>query len=97
MSKVQPTILLYYHYGPNSFFLLFKIIPSIYIDFQVQQYVMEVGDGSSSTIDDLRNNLKEKNEEMSQLECLSQALIFKERIAHKELLDSRKEMIDVSS
>lgn len=44
-------------------------------------------------IDDLKNDLKDKIEEMDDLESLNQTLIVKERKTNGELQEARKEMI----
>ena len=47
-------------------------------------------------MDTVREELKEKEEELDGLELLNQALIIKERKTNDELQDARKELISAS-
>lgn len=47
-------------------------------------------------MDTVREELKEKEEELDGLELLNQALIIKERKTNDELQDARKELINAS-
>lgn len=50
-----------------------------------------------SKMDTIRQELKEKEEELEVLEDLNQALIVKERKTNDELQEARKELISVSA
>lgn len=48
-------------------------------------------------MESIQKELKEKEEELEDLEALNQALIIKERLTNDELVEARKELISVSS
>ncbi|XP_019235831.1 PREDICTED: factor of DNA methylation 4-like [Nicotiana attenuata] len=60
------------------------------------QVMRHMGDGQDvkKKLDEIQESLKEKEEELEDLEALNQALVVKERRANVELQDARKELID---
>lgn len=48
-------------------------------------------------LDAIQKDLKDKEQEIEDQDCLIQALITKERKSNDELLETRKELINVSS
>ncbi|RVW66153.1 hypothetical protein CK203_007403 [Vitis vinifera] len=53
----------------------------------------EWGYGHEDKMDDIQEELKEKEEELDDLEALNQALVVKERKSNDELQEARKELI----
>lgn len=47
-------------------------------------------------VEDIHKNLREKEEELEDLESLNQTLVVQERKSNDELQDARKELIEVS-
>lgn len=51
---------------------------------------------ANKRIESLEESLKDKDETIEHLECLTQALLIKERQSNDELQNARKEFINVS-
>ncbi|GAB4833701.1 hypothetical protein Ancab_031948 [Ancistrocladus abbreviatus] len=62
---------------------------------QVMQHMEEEGDvENSKKVDVLEKEMREKLEELENMEALNQALIIKERMSNDELQEARKELIN---
>lgn len=62
---------------------------------EVQMHMEGVDDSSGKKIEEMKVELKEKEESMEELEDLNQALIIKERKSKDELLAARQRLIAV--
>lgn len=63
---------------------------------QVMKHMGENGDMDMKIkMDEIQEELKEKEEELDDLEALNQALVVKERKSNDELQEARKELISV--
>lgn len=63
----------------------------------VMKHMGEDGDMEvKKNMDAIKEDLKEKEEELESMEALQQALVIKERKSNDELQEARKELISVS-
>lgn len=62
---------------------------------EVQMHMEGVDDSSGKKIEEMKVELKEKEESMEELEDLNQTLIIKERKSKDELLAARQRLIAV--
>lgn len=65
---------------------------------QVMKHVSEDGNlEDKRKMETIEKDLKDKEEDLEQMEALNQALIVKERQSNDELQEARKELINVLS
>lgn len=63
---------------------------------EVMKHMSDEDSEAKKKVDSIRKNLKEKEEELEDLEALNQTLIIQERKSNDELVEARKELIAVS-